>query len=242
MKNNTDNKFQKAWDSLDGRIIDIKNLPKSRNGKNCGCTCVECNKELEACQGFVRAWYFRHQSNTACNGGPMTAIHLLAQQLLVGNHTINTQYGSIAYTEAVNEALLTGSKFRADVLGEREDGTHFIIEISVTHKLTDEKNTFLRDNKIQSVEIDLSNVSPMISEDELLEIILNDKSKQTIVYLPEIEAQRLIANVPKPHATNKTPWYEEFLPWLFILSIIGFCIYVFTGRKNPPRKRLRNRS
>lgn len=242
MKRGTDNKFQKAWDSLSNRIIDIKKLPKSRNGKNCRCKCVECNKELEACQGFVRAWYFRHQSNTACNGGPMTAIHLLAQQLLVGNHTINTQYGAIAYSEAINEAPLTGSSFRADVLGKREDGTDLVIEIYVTHKLTDEKNLFLRDNKIQSIEIDLSNVNPIISEKELLEIILTDTSKQTIVYLPEINALRLIADVPNSHATNKTPWYKEFLPWLFILSVIGFCFYIFSERKKRLRKRWRSQS
>ncbi len=161
----------------------------------------------------------------------MTAIHLLAQQLLVGNHTINTRYGSISYAEANNEVPLAGSKFRADVLGKRKYGTDFIIEIRVTHKLTEEKNIFLKDNKIQSIEINLSNVNPMISEDELLVMLLNDTTKQTIVYLPEVHSLRLITEVPKQQQLRKTPWYEEFLPWIFVLSVIGFCFYVFTGQK-----------
>lgn len=237
MSRNVDHRFRKAWDSVSGRIIDIRNLPKSRNGRNCECTCVDCNKQLQACQGFVRAWYFRHQSKTECNGGPMTAIHLLAQQLLMGDHTIKTRYGLISYTEAVTEVPLTDSKFRADVLGKRSDGHNIIIEICVTHQLSTEKHLFLRQNKIHSIEIDLSQVDPEINDEELLEMLLNDTSKQSIIYLPEMDTQQIVTSeISKPASILRRPWYEDFLPWLFLISVIGFIYYVVTGRKQKSRK------
>lgn len=66
-------KFTKAWDHIDDCLTDINYLSRSRNGKKCECTCVECKEPLEACPGFVRSWYFRHQKFTYCNGGPMAA-------------------------------------------------------------------------------------------------------------------------------------------------------------------------
>ena len=51
--------FVKAWDELNSVPVDVRDLPKSRNGKSSGCKCIACGEELDACQGDINAWFFR---------------------------------------------------------------------------------------------------------------------------------------------------------------------------------------
>jgi hypothetical protein len=178
------NKFTKAWDKLNSTPIDINDLPKSRNGNKCDCICVECKQALEACQGLVNSWYFRHATKTTCKGGPMTALHLLAQHLLKGNHEINTVNGIVRYKGGLTEFNIPATGFRADIAGIKENDYDFIIEILVTHSLDLSKTTFLKDSKIHSIEIDLRDVDPNIRSGELQDILLNDVSKQQVIYCP----------------------------------------------------------
>ena len=55
-------RFTKAWDGENQQPVDIRNLPKRRNGDGCNCFCVECKKPLRAYQGRERAWHFRHRA------------------------------------------------------------------------------------------------------------------------------------------------------------------------------------
>jgi hypothetical protein len=121
----TNHKFSKAWDNATAQVVDIRDLPRSRNGKNCGCTCVDCKQPLEACQGYINAWYFRHQTTTDCKGGPMTALHLMAQFLLKGSHSINTRDEVVSYSNGVMESALANSKYQIDIAGEKTDKTYF---------------------------------------------------------------------------------------------------------------------
>lgn len=235
----TQNKFTKAWDSLDSCLVDVLNLSKLRNGKNCNCVCVDCKEPLEACQGFIRSWYFRHQSGTNCKGGPMTALHLLAQQLLIGSHTIKTSNNSLSYIDGSTEVVLLDSKFKADVLGKLSDGANFVIEIFVSHVLTEEKSNFLKENKIYSIEIDLSKVDPDITEEDLLEILLNDTSKQRVIYLPKNEEQTTTKIEIEPKPSTRKPWYEDLIPFI-IIAVVAFIFYLL-GQKQKSRKVWRNR-
>lgn len=144
-------KFRKAWDNLNSRPIDINDLPRSRNGKDCSCTCVECKDALVACQGYIKAWYFRHQSNATCKGGPMTALHLMAQYLLVGDHVIKTIVGDVSYSNGIMESVIPGSRFEADISGIKENGDQFIVEIYVSHELETAKVEFLKGQRIHSI-------------------------------------------------------------------------------------------
>lgn len=177
-------KFTKAWDKINLCPIDVNDLPKSRNGLNCHCSCVECNMDLEACQGEKRSWYFRHTDQTACKGGPMTALHLMAQFLLIGNKTIRTKEGEETYQNGVTEFILPKSRFKVDVAGDKKGSDKLVIEIRVTHAIDDAKLRFLKDQKIHSIEIDLSEVEPDIISSDLLKLLLNDTSKQSIIYSP----------------------------------------------------------
>lgn len=214
-----ENRFKRAWDSKNECIVHIRELPKSRNGAKCDCICVECKGKLEALQGEVNDWSFRHKTSTICNGGPMTALHLLAQELLCGDKTIKTKGGEITYKNATKEWLIPESRFRADVAGTRSDESQFLIEIFVTHKLQDEeeKVQLIRKQEIHSIEIDLSKVDLEISSENLLDLLLTDVSRQRIIYAPKIELPT-VADQPKSEDKDIGPsWFEWFLIGAFLL-------------------------
>ena len=215
--------FTRAWDNQSNRIIHIHELPRTRNGANCDCTCVECNGTLQALQGHVNDWSFRHQSSTTCKGGPMTALHILSQELLSGNQTIKVKGGEVSYTNATKEWPIPDSRYKADVVGVKADGTNFLIEIFVTHKLQDEeeKVKLIHKQEIHSIEIDLSKVDLEISRENLLNLLLNDVSKQKVIYSPKIEISTVLAEQPRREIKDDgLSWFE----WLTItLGLLWVC-------------------
>jgi len=219
------NRFSRAWDNKNSRIVHVRDLPKeTRNGKKCDCICVEanCKGALEACQGEVNEWFFRHQSTTTCKGGPMTALHILAQELLIGNQTIKTREGEESYAKGENEWIIPGSRFEADVAGIKPDDSRFMIEIFVTHKLSEEENKVkhIHEQKIHSIEIDLSKVDQEISREDLLNLLLTDVSKQTVIYSPKNELSKVVG---QPMSENKDEGLSLF-EWLLItLGLLWLC-------------------
>lgn len=221
--------FSRAWDNQSNRIVHVRDLPKeTRNGAKCDCSCVDCCGALEACQGEKRlTWYFRHQSKTDCKGGPMTALHLLAQELLCSDKTIKTKGGEITYKNATKEWLIPDSRFKADVAGVKDDGSKFLIEIFVTHKLQDdeEKVKLIRKQEIHSIEIDLSKVDLEISRENLLNLLLTDVSKQRSIYFPPTNKPQLV------NSTTKQPkWYDEIIPIALFLGLCYAAYKFFTRR------------
>jgi hypothetical protein len=215
-------KFTKAWDKVNACPVDIRNLPLSRNGLTCGCTCVECDKPLEACQGEKRAWYFRHAKPTSCKGGPMTALHIMAQHLLKGSHTLKTKGGEVSYSHGVTEYAIPGSRFEADVAGDKPDGSKFLIEIYVTHKLfeVDDKVKFIREQKLHAIEINLSKVDPNIRKEDLLNLLLNETRLQKVIYSPSTE----IEVVPQSTLSEKAKSGEPSLIEGLVVTgiVVGF--------------------
>lgn len=217
--------FSRAWDNQSNRIVHVRELPKkTRNGAKCDCICVEpdCKGPLEACQGDVRTtWYFRHQNKTDCKGGPMTALHILAQELLSANQRIKIKGGEVSYLNAIKEWPIPDSRYKADVVGLKEDGTNFLIEIFVTHKLQDEeeKVKLIRKQEIHSIEIDLSKVDLEISRENLLNLLLTDVSKQRIIYSPKIELSKVADQPKSENNDNGLSWFEGLLIAAFLLWV-----------------------
>lgn len=204
--------FTRAWDIINNTVVHVKGLPKQRNGLKCGCSCVECKEMLEACQGEKRSWYFRHLNKSNCIGGPMTALHLLAQQILEGNQTIKTKEGFITYTDGIKEYKRADSSFRFDIGAKKEDNTDFIIEVWVNHSNEIKKDEYLKSNKIPSIEIDLSTVDPNIDEKELRHKLLNEISLQRSIFMP----------------SKKSNWVEEIVPFAIFFGIRWFLKRILT--------------
>ena len=89
--------------------------------------------------GDVNDWFFRHQVKTNCKGGPMTALHMLAQELLAGSHVIKTKSYDVTYSQGEAEWPILDSRYKADVAGLKSDASRFLIEVFVTKKLAEER-------------------------------------------------------------------------------------------------------
>ena len=57
----------------------VDDVPK---GLKCNCVCPYCKADLIARQGEKREHHFAHRGDTDCKGARMTALHMLAQQIL----------------------------------------------------------------------------------------------------------------------------------------------------------------
>jgi len=230
------NRFTRAWDNQKKCIVHIRDLPRSRNGAKCDCVCVNCSGQLEALQGYVNHWSFRHRSNTSCKGGPMTALHIHAQELLAEDRTIKVRGGEVSYSNATREWSIPETRFRADVAGRKDDGSQFLIEIFVTHKLRDEdeKVKLIRESKLHSIEIDLSEVHPDIKSEDLLKLLLTDTAKQIIIYSHPTTRDVIIEPI-KNKEIKPQNWYDDFIPIAFVAGI-GFAIYKFVTRPKRRKK------
>ena len=63
----------------EGRLVHIEDVP---SGLECNCVCPECGAKLIARKGKKNQKHFAHDNGADCIGGRMTALHMLAQQII----------------------------------------------------------------------------------------------------------------------------------------------------------------
>ncbi len=168
----------------------------------------------------------------------MTALHLMAQYLLLENTSITANDGPVQYSQGIMEYINPGSDFRFDFCGTKAEGTILVVEIFVTHRLDPIKTSYLKENKIHSIEIDLHDVDPEISKDQLTRILLHDISKQKTIYSPRgVEVREHIED-PSSRETNTSSWMN-YLPIAFIGAIIYWFVR-FLRRSRPKKKKYKS--
>ena len=152
-------------------------------GKDCALVCYACGAPLLARKGKVRRPHFAHWRSTGSSGCGMTAIHAMAQQLVVNGNRINLpefvrkssklngeefiqQSRIVTYDGAAPEVRV--SSFRADVkISSRELNAEIYCEIIVSHEDSAEKSEFYRSSGAVVLAIDLShlrNATPSVEE------------------------------------------------------------------------------
>ena len=83
------------------KIITIK---EAMNGLSCECVCEECKQPLEAIQGKVNEWHFRHVVESNCKGGYESALHKMGKQIIADNSEMAIpKYGIIHYSNPKQE-------------------------------------------------------------------------------------------------------------------------------------------
>jgi competence protein CoiA len=216
-----------AYHSSSEKFIHID---QAHNGLNCGCICIKCNEPLEARQGKVRDWHFKHHVNVNCLGSQETALHELAKQILVNSFSIEIpKYGRIQYSEAFAEKKL--ERIRPDVSAVYNEQPIYF-EVFVSHAVDAGKEKFFKQWKHRSLEIDLSGCMTT-SFKEIEELIL-DRVDNKKVFFWEDEPI-IIMDEPKPTPkpsisrsnSNEGSWISVILA---ILAIFG--IYKLTKKKN----------
>ena len=140
------------------------------HGKDCNCVCPKCGAQLVAKQGGKNQWHFSHYKAEDCQGGRMTALHMLAQQIIQEEKKIRKPWFKDYYEdrskEIYFESVLLEQRFKTTEINRRPDCVGIIkngdkqyevwIEVKVKHAIDDDKrNDIIRLDAI-CMEIDIS--------------------------------------------------------------------------------------
>jgi competence protein CoiA len=193
----------------------IIHVDQAGNGLACGCECIKCEERLEAIQGEIRDWHFRHHKNKECTGSQETALHQLGKQILIDNNEILIpEIGPITYTNPVAEKGFYST--RPDVTAVY-NGHNMYFEIAVTHFVEKNKETFFKNGSYKCIEIDLSTTNVDSFEEVKRLVLIETSNKKTWGF----EIQK---------TTDTKSWnYGKLL--LIAGIFIGLWYFIF-GRRN----------
>ncbi|HCM0780006.1 TPA: hypothetical protein N2777_001640 [Vibrio parahaemolyticus] len=192
----------------DGQVKYIKNVER---GLKCDCKCPDCGTALVANQGSKKSWYFSHSSNTNCKGE--SALHLAAKQVLqnaaksnlsivtpsisgivsqkdIMDYTHNKEW-QIESNNFVLSEVTPEKSFKdliVDVLCKNDRQETLVVEIYVTHKKSDIDKSKFKSENLNSIEIDLSDLSWNSTEEQILEAVLNSAPRSWL-YCNDIDSQ-----------------------------------------------------
>lgn len=149
-----------------GRLVHVNDVVK---GKDCFCTCPECGHQLIAKKGEKNQHHFAHANGADCEGARMTALHMLAQEIVQKEKKIRTPKYQGDYIHK-DEKDITFSEvkleeqYKDDDVNRRPDCIGIIgeeqlwIEIKVRHGVDSAKLANIKDKRIPCIEIDLSSL------------------------------------------------------------------------------------
>ena len=190
-------------------LLFIDNVP---NGLDCGCVCPHCKHPLIARNGGAKkTHHFAHYKGAECGKARMTALHMLAQNILARDKKImlpdyhgdyfQADTESIEFDEVKLEETLQVSdkkKLRPDCIGIKYDNNNnahqLWIEIYVTHEVNEEKENYINASANACIEIDLSDLLDTdYSDESISKRLLEFKDDRKWICCPKydkIEAQQ----------------------------------------------------
>ncbi len=182
-----DNIYQTGYALKANRLVHVSDVPR---GQLCGCTCVSCHLDLIAKKGAKRRHHFAHKSNSLCDGGIETALHLLAKEIFQqidqfsiptynfhmerktksGINIIHDQLvakgGDVSVDEVSIECAVSG--FVPDIVIASRD-RKLLIEVAVTHQVDKSKMSQIRKYGFPAIEIRLPKSDALLTRAELEE-------------------------------------------------------------------------
>jgi len=185
--------------------------------------CANCGNQMVVVKGEQRKkeWHFRHYEDTNCNGGQETVIHKLAKQIIVENSEILIPNEKLSYSQAREEEPFLSIVPDVIVVANNEN---IYFEIAVTNPVNISKESFYKNGKYKSIEIDLSNISYDIRLDDLKVLVLNQESNKRKIFWAE-------------ESNNKKNSSDNYLLAILLgigTFVLGFFIF---GRKSKSKKR-----
>jgi hypothetical protein len=141
----------------DGDKVFIDDIP---NGKKCGCICSKCHEPLIAKNGGeINIHHFAHISDSNCTGE--TEAHFEAKEIIKREKYLwlpnYNESKKVEFDDVQVECLIKNSKYRADLLCTAK-GKEIAVEIVVTHDLDADKKSYLVQEKVTTLTIDLSRI------------------------------------------------------------------------------------
>jgi len=175
----------------------ITSIEDVESGLGCGCVCPACGERLIAKKGSKVQHHFAHYTGKNCEYGYESSLHLAAKEILSNAKKIMLPpvyvkfHNSYKTDELVSEAKEIAidkvelEKRFNDVVPDivvYSGGKQLFIEIYVTHPIDEQKLEKLKVAGISTIEIDLSEKSLSISDNELSEILLGDSAEKKWKY------------------------------------------------------------
>lgn len=176
------------------------------NGLNCNCVCPVCKQDVIARnKGKKREHHFAHRIGADCPGARMTALHMLAQQIIESEKKvmlpdyIGLYYQKITEPIEFDEVILEQSTildnklYRPDCVGIKygdNNNTHRLwIEILVTHEVDSDKTDSIRKSERPCIEIDLSDMlKTNYNEESVTKRIQERKDDRKWICCPKYDA------------------------------------------------------
>lgn len=143
------------------------------NGLKCNCICPHCGNELVARNNPInkREHHFAHRGGADCKGARMTALHMLAQNVLERDKIVmlpsyNTEYVTHdAQLKVFDDVVLEqvwkdeSSTRKPDCVCSQKDGKIPLwVEIFCRHKVDDIREQDIRRRQVYCIEIDFSDL------------------------------------------------------------------------------------
>lgn len=210
----------------DGRTIAISDV---ESGLKCGCICPSCGEELVARKGDKRVHHFAHRSDSSCEYGYETSLHLAAKEILASAKKMVVPPVVLKFTSYKDHEVISEAKeitidrveleqhfdgLIPDVVVYAGDDRLFV-EIFVTHPVTDEKLEKIKEANISTIEINLSKKRDVITPEELKELLLGDSPEKEWKYNAEVEKYRerfLDASETKKAVSRGLAWHIDYCP------------------------------
>lgn len=138
-------------------------------------SCPKCNAILTLKHGEINAKHFAHKKTDDCTLD--LVIHALAEQVIADNNNIVIEVDRVPYTNPRLEVVV--DKRRADAIISTKEYPELLIEVTVTHGLTDQK---LKEYAGYNVlEIDLSDLQLPFEMDTLKNLVLYNKDNRILM-------------------------------------------------------------
>lgn len=175
-----------------------------RRGRACGCRCPFCEEPLDAKKGYGgHVPHFAHQNNKKCKQAYMTALHMLAEQIIEKEKAVmapaykEIEKKKLTFKDVKVERREERKDLQPDIVGVSEDGLKWAIEIRNTHEINPPKLKKIKESKITCLEIDvrrqtLENLKAFLLDSSDFrnwvnnpiydEIIANNRYKNSIEY------------------------------------------------------------
>lgn len=198
-----------------GRMVYIDSIPPEKRGLACDCVCPKCKMPMIAKLGHDvphrKKPHFAHSADSNCQGYCMTALHLLAEQIIEDKKAVmapaykSIPSRSIKFTKVIVENRVERKDLQPDVAGYTEEGYCINIEIRNTSEVKEKKKIKIKESNITCLEIDVRDQK--LDELELEKFLLFSTDKREWINNP------IYDKIHKDTKKQITNTYTEALPY-----------------------------
>lgn len=192
-----------------GALVDINQVPR---GLECECKCPDCNAQLIARKGNKRQAHFAHYGDTDCKGARMTALHMLAQEIIQEEKKIRTPHYKEYYEDESKiiefSSVELETRFKTQDVDRRPDcvgvveskgrSTTVWIEIKVTHGIDEEKKRDIELLEAICMEVNLLDLlHTHYTKESVREALFNEHKNKNWINYPQLFRKNAIVKQKK---------------------------------------------